>query len=46
MQGDYNGYSYHTFSGKIYFSLIIVLKSRKKEAGTNFVLLSQSKKTI
>ena len=32
MQRDYNGY----------FSLIRVLKSKKKEAGTNFVLLSRS----
>ena len=31
MQGDYNGYNYDTFEAKIYFSLIIVLKSKKKK---------------
>ena len=30
MQRDYNGYSYHTFSAKIYFSLVRVLKNKKK----------------
>ena len=31
MQRDYNGYNYHTFSAKIYFSLVRVLKSKKKK---------------
>ena len=36
MQTDYNGY----------FGLMRVLKSKKKEAGTNFVLLSRSENMI
>ena len=31
MQRGYSGYSYDTFLAKIYFSLIRVLKSKKKK---------------
>ena len=31
MQTSHNCYNYHTFSGKIYFSLIRVLKIKKKK---------------
>ena len=46
MQRDYNGYNYDTFKAKIYFSLIRVPKSKEKEVGTNFVLLSRSRDMI
>ena len=41
MQRGYNGYNYDTFEAKMYFSLIRVLKSKKKEVSTNFVILSR-----
>ena len=42
MQRDYNGYNYHTFYTKINFSLIRVLKSKKKKlALTLFQCLGQ-----
>ena len=31
MQRNFNGYNYHSFSAKIYFSLMRVLKSQKKK---------------
>ena len=42
MQRDYNGYNYHTSSAKIYFSLITVVKSKKKKlAVTSLYCLGQ-----
>ena len=31
MQRDHNGYNYHTFKVKMYFSLIRILKSKEKK---------------
>ena len=42
MQRDYNDYNHHTFSTKIYFSLIRALKTTK-EAGTNLAFINQSR---
>ena len=42
MQRDHNGYNYHTFKVKMYFSLIRVLKSKEKKlAITSFFFLGQ-----
>ena len=41
----FNGYNYHTFSAKIYFSLLKVKKKRKKGI-TNFVSLFRSRNMI
>ena len=42
MQRDYNGYNYDTFSAKIYFSFIRVLKNKiKKLPQTLFYCLGQ-----
>ena len=42
MQRDYNGNDYDTFSAKIYFSLIGVLKGKEKKLGvTLFYCLGQ-----
>ena len=42
MQGDCNGYNYDNFYTKIYFSLIRVLKSKKKKlAPTLFYCFGQ-----
>ena len=42
MQIDYNAYNYDTFLVKIYFSLIRVLKSKKKRlALTSFYCIGQ-----
>ena len=46
MKRNYSGCNYNTFKAKIYFSITKVLKSRKKIAGTNFVLLSRSRDMI
>ena len=37
MQRDYNGYKYDTFLGKIYFSLIRILKCKKKKLALPFL---------
>ena len=37
MQIDYNGYNYDTFLVKIYFSLIRVLKGKKKKLVLTFL---------
>ena len=42
MRRYYNNYDYHTISAKVYFSVTKGLKSKKKKAGVNFVLLSPS----
>ena len=42
MKKDYNGYNYHSFSAKIYFSLIRVLKRQQKKVTlTSFYCLRQ-----
>ena len=42
MLRDYNGYNYHTFEAKIYFSLIKVLNSKKNKLElTSFYSLGQ-----
>ena len=42
MERDYNGYNYNTFLAKIFFCLIRVLKSKKKELElTSLYYLSQ-----
>ena len=37
MQRDYNSFNYDTFLVKIYFSLIRVLKSKKKKVALTFL---------
>ena len=37
MQRDYNGYTYDTFLAKIHFSLIRVLKRKKKKLALTFL---------
>ena len=44
MQRHDNGYNYHTFLSKNLFFFHKSSKKQEKEAGTNFILLSHSKK--
>ena len=37
MQKDYNGYNYDAFLAKIYFSLIRILKRKKKKLALTFL---------